>query len=481
MSKFNKKQYKSKELKIMPNHEFGTISETNQTKFTINGKTVKIFLDKNEIETETLRQIKAMMDHECIVSARVMPDCHKGNGCCIGFTFPLIDRIVPNYIGGDIGCGILVYKIGNFNHNKKEKQIDKIIREHVPMGNGAAHNDHETRSIHNRSIMTDDDFRWLMNQSQNVANTFSQMYKIKFNQEITQYVPSYSMEWFKLLCDKIGADQQYVEKEMGTLGGGNHYIEMNIDSEFNKYLTIHSGSRNLGTKICDYHQKKTIDHFDSAQYNEQINKLKLSNLSVQQLKIEGARIRKELEELIHKPYLKSIEAYDYYFDMIFAQVFAQLNRRIMCRQIINNLQYGIERYQDLNNNDLIIESIHNTIDFEDMIVRKGAIRAHQDKLCIVSLNMRDGILLCKGKGNEDWNLSGPHGLGRMVDRGKAKTKFRLQDFEKEMKSVYSTSVCESTLDESPMAYKDTDLVIRSFKDSLEIIEQLKPIINVKAL
>lgn len=196
-----------------------------------------------------------------------------------------------------------------------------------------------------------------------------------------------------------------------------------------------------------------------------------------QQKIESAKIKQILEAKVHKPYLQDEEAYDYYFDMIFAQSFAQLNRRIMCRRIINNLAYGIAQYDE----HLIVESVHNMIDFEIMIVRKGAISARKDELCIVSLNMRDGILLCRGKGDEDWNLSGHHGLGRNIDRGRAKQKLRMQDFIKEMRDVYSTSICESTIDESPMAYKDSDVVIRALAPNLEIIQQLNPLINVKAL
>lgn len=476
--KQNKKNKSTKDVDKVQDTNSKTISDAkteapkNLTELMVNDKSVKIFLDKIELDTETLKQIKTMMDHDCIESARVMPDCHKGNGCCIGFTFPLIDKIVPNYIGGDIGCGILTYKMGNFNHNKKEKQIDICIRQHVPLGAGS-------EGVHAVPIATEADYQWMFTRAQQIAKRFCENYQIRFNKDLTSTVPTYSQQWFSDLCDKIVIDYAFVQKELATLGSGNHFIEVNIDSDNNKYLTVHSGSRILGSKICEYHQRKTNDKFDWDQYNQHMNEYRKNNPGTTngQQKIESARIKQILEAKVHKPYLQDEEAYDYYFDMIFAQSFAQLNRRIMCRQIINNLAYGITPYDESN----IIESVHNMIDFEDMIVRKGAISAHQDALCIVSLNMRDGILLCRGLGNKDWNLSGPHGLGRNIDRGRAKQKIRLQDFIKEMKDVYSTSVCESTLDESPMAYKDSETVISALGPSLEIISQLKPIINVKAL
>ncbi|VBB18204.1 putative RtcB-like RNA-splicing ligase [Yasminevirus sp. GU-2018] len=448
-----------------------TVSNT-VTDLNIDGKSVKIFLQKNNIDPETLKQIKTMMTHECITSARVMPDCHKGNGCCIGFTFPLIDKIVPNYIGGDIGCGIITYKLGNFNHNKKEKQIDLIIREMVPMGNGHT-------CVHNKPVATDNDYDLLFSRAQMVADAFSKTYLAKFGVDTTHCKPVYSQEWFKSMCDKVGADYVFVLRELGTLGGGNHYIEINISHTGDKYLTIHSGSRNLGSKICEYHQNKTVDKFNMDAYHTHMNEFRASNPSVTkaQLKDESAKIKQILTDKIHKPYLQGDEAFEYYYDMIFAQMFAQINRRIMCARIVNSLAYGISPYDESN----VIESTHNMIDFEDLIVRKGAIRAHKDQLCIVSLNMRDGIVLCKGKGVEDWNQSGPHGLGREIDRGKAKSKLRLKDFEREMKDVYSTSICVETLDESPMAYKDVELVMASFGESLDVVEQLKPIINVKAI
>lgn len=447
--------------------------EQTTTVLTINDKTVKIFLNKNDIDPETLKQIKSIMTHECIKSARVMPDCHKGNGCCIGFTFPLADKIVPNYIGGDIGCGILTYKLGNFNHNKKEKQIDRLIRELIPMGNGHA-------CVHQNPITTEDEYALLFSRAQTIADTFANNYLIKFGIDITPYKPIYSKQWFIEMCTRVGADHDFVLRELGTLGGGNHYIEMNISQNDNtKYLTIHSGSRNLGSKICMYHQNKTIDKFNVNIYHEKINEFKNANpsLTKAQLKKESAKIKQILTDKIHKPYLQDEEAFSYYYDMIFAQTFAQINRWIMCSRIVNTIGYGLAQFDDKN----IIESTHNMIDFDDLIVRKGAIRAHKDEMCIVSLNMRDGIILCKGKGIEDWNMSGPHGLGRDIDRGKAKLKFRLKDFEREMRNVYSTSVCVETLDESPMAYKDVDLVMKSLSETLDVIEQLKPIINVKAI
>ena len=429
-----------------------------ETIINIDNNQAKVFLQEEQIDLETLKQIKTMILDPSIKNARIMPDCHKGNGCCVGFTCQITDKIVPNFVGGDIGCGISSYKIGKLG--SKEKKLDNLIRKLVPMG--ATY-----QGIHSSPKATFDDFDQMCKLANMEAKNFTQEYKNKFNQDISSFQPNYTFEWFKEKCKELNADYNNTVQSLGTLGSGNHYIEINQSQSGDKYLTVHSGSRHFGMKVNQYHQGKIFNH---NKFNwEKFNRLK-ANMNKEEEEI----LRNEIESEMHPDYLLGDEAYKYFFDMIFAQKFAEQNRRIMIREILE----GLDKEYDESR---LIQSTHNYIDFNDFILRKGAIAAHKDKLCIISLNMKDGILLCKGKGNPDWNYSSAHGSGRIVSRQKALQKFRLKDFQKEMQGVYSTSVVKETLDESPMAYKDSELIKSSLGPSVEIIEQLYPILNVKAI
>lgn len=264
---------------------------------------------------------------------------------------------------------------------------------------------------------------------------------------------------------------------MGTLGGGNHFIEVNRSEETNlEYLTVHSGSRNLGQKVCKYHQDIIFNgrNIDWDEFDDKVKKFKRNRKNKKDIKKYQDELRKELFSNRHPDYLIDDEAINYYFDMIFCQKYALVNREIIIEYVLEYLGLEFEPIKK-------IESIHNYIDFNDFIIRKGAIRAQEGKKCIISLNMRDGILLCQGKGNEDWNLSSAHGAGRVLTRQQAQGKLSLKKFEKEMNDsgVYSTSVNKNTIDESPDCYKDTDLIKELIEPSVEILEQLKPILNIK--
>jgi tRNA-splicing ligase RtcB len=428
----------------------------------------KVFIPRTEIDTETRKQIRSMILHPSISHSRIMPDCHRGVGCCVGFTFNLGDKIVPNYIGGDIGCGILTYNIGFLRDNNKNKlhKIDSKIREVVPMGNGKF-------CIWQEPCVKDEDLEKLVKDANEDALKFIKQYKEKFEIDLTEYKPEYSIDWMKELCIKINSNYEYDLKCLGTLGGGNHYIEMNVDKVDNRYITIHSGSRSFGGKICRHHQDKITKErkIDWEEVDLQSKKIRRIHKASDFIKKEKDKMWKDIHERRHEPYLEGEEAYLYFFDMIFAQKYAQLNRRLMLRNILDRLGFDY-------NEETVIESIHNYIDFNDFIVRKGAIPAHEGQKCIISLNMRDGILMCKGKG--DWNYSSAHGAGRLLMRSQAFQKLSMKKFKEEMKDVFSTSVVPSTLDESPMAYKDTEFIKEAIGDTVEILEQLKPILNIKA-
>ena len=426
-----------------------------------------LFIEKTSVDTETMKQIRAMIKHEAIENARIMPDCHKGNGCCIGFTSQLVDKIVPNFVGGDIGCGIVSYPL-DLEKSIKPKQLDRHIRSVVPLG---THTNIDLIDIDKYMDRIYD----LANQD---ADTFVKFYLEKFKIDIAKQKPYYSTEWFNELCTRIKTDKECDLKSLGSLGGGNHFIEVNRSESGKEYLTVHSGSRNLGQKICRYHQDIITNgrELDWDDFDEKVKKFSRDCKEKKKLNSYKDELRKEMNAKRHPDYLIKEEAFNYYFDMIFAQKYALVNREIMIERSID--------YYDLEfNPEKKIESIHNYIDFNDFILRKGAISANQDKICLIALNMIDGILLCKGKGNERWNNSSAHGSGRIITRQKAlKSKIPIvkrlaKDFEDN--DIYSTSNLEDIVDEAPECYKETDLIKELIEPSVEVIEQLKPVLNIK--
>lgn len=426
-----------------------------------------LFIEKTLVDTETMKQIRSMIKHEAIDNARIMPDCHKGNGCCIGFTSQLIDKIVPNFVGGDIGCGIVSYPL-DLEKSIKPKQLDRHIRSVVPLG---------TR-VNIDLVDIDRYMERIYDLANHDADNFVKMYLDKFKIDIAKQKPHYSSDWFNELCKRTKTDKDHDLKSLGSLGGGNHFIEVNTSESGKEYLTVHSGSRNLGQKICRYHQDIITNgrELDWDDFDEKVKLFSKDSKDKKQLKFYKEELRKEMNDNRHMDYLIKEEAYNYYFDMIFAQKYALVNREIMIERSIDyyNLEFNPEKK---------IESIHNYIDFNDFILRKGAISANQDKLCLIALNMRDGILLCKGKGNTRWNNSSAHGSGRIITRQKAlKNKIPIikrleKDFEDN--DIYSTSRLEDIVDEAPECYKETDLIKELIDPSVEVIEQLKPVLNIK--
>lgn len=351
------------------------------------------YVDEEHIDTETYKQILNLNINPTVTHCRIMPDCHAGTGCIVGFTSHFTDKVIPQIIGCDIGCGMLVYPLNEtkdrrkFKDGKYEKKFDSIIQQIIPIG----------PKIHDSAVVALDEYTDFLNECKNEANLFAERYKLKFklklNIDISSKIPKYDTDWLKSLCKKIGLDFDLMLRYMCTLGGGNHFIEIDEDEQNDiLYLTVHTGSRIVGKEICAFHQSK---------------------------------ITKD------NKFLVGDDAFEYYFDMIFAQKYAMMNRLSIVSNIINNLGLQFDKSK-------AIESVHNYIDFDDMIVRKGAIRAHKNQKCIIALNMRDGILICEGKGNEEWNYSCAHGSGRIVSRSKAKSKFSMKQYMQDMKDVYST-------------------------------------------
>lgn len=389
-------------------------------------KNVKIFA--KTIEAEAMKQIEDMATSEAYrgCKIRIMPDCHAGKGCTVGTVIQTAGKVVPDTVGVDIGCGMLVWDLGFDNIDMAI--LDRIINDNIPSG----------FNVHEKPL-----------SSEMVA---------LMHHEIQEFLPSWE-QYF---------DLDYVLCSLGTLGGGNHFIEVDVDDEGRKYLVVHSGSRNLGVKICRHFQQLASRQCNN---NEERGRI------ISELKAQGrqSEINDALRRL--KPVSKDM-AYisgptlgDYYDAMRLCQHYADLNRFLMAQTIIKGLE--------LKSTGRVFTTMHNYIDTFG-IIRKGAVSAKKSEPLIIPLNMRDGSLLCTGKGNEDWLQSAPHGAGRLMSRAKAKETLSMDEYSKEMQGIYSTSVCESTIDESPMAYKSAEEIESLIGDTVEIVRRIKPIYNFKA-
>lgn len=390
---------------------------------------LKIFTEN--IEPQALNQIyvlaKLPVFKDCKI--RIMPDVHAGTGCVIGFTANLGDKVIPNIVGVDIGCGMLTCDLWNIDIDFEK--LDKTIRRLIPAG-----------------------------------------------RNVREY-PICQFDLTQLYCyDKL-KNVPWIENSIGSLGGGNHFIEIDADNNGNKYLVIHSGSRNLGKQVAEIYQQIAIDSF----YNNEELKAKQKDL-IERYKLKGrqAEIQEALKELrssyvpysdIPKElcYLTGENRDKYLHDMKVCQTFAQTNRHRIADLILFAMGWtDHERF----------ETIHNYIDHDTNIVRKGAISAKAEEKVLIPINMRDGCIIGIGKGNEDWNCSAPHGAGRIVSRSAAKELVSLEEYQESMKGIYTTSVSIGTIDESPMVYKPMNEIVKNIEDTVEVYKIIKPIYNFKA-
>ncbi|MBO1005105.1 RtcB family protein [Pseudogracilibacillus auburnensis] len=392
----------------------------------IKGKETEAKVFTNYPQETAIAQIRELCDQAFLKDAkiRIMPDYHAGKGCVIGTTIELKDKVVPNLVGVDVGCGVFTVKLAD-----KEidfEKLDNVIRRDVPSGR----NLHEGKAIGN------------------VATDFPAADSFKASHLLTQARSLASL---------------------GTLGGGNHFIEVSVDDEGYHYLTIHSGSRYVGATIADYYQKVAIANLRKSDLSE----------TIAQLKSEGRE--KEIEEMIknHKnpaipndlAYLEGAYFDDYMHDMKLAQQYALANREEMARTIIELMDFDeVDRF----------DTVHNYIDTENMILRKGAVSAQKGERLIIPLNMRDGSILAVGKGNAEWNYSAPHGAGRVLSRTQAMNTLQMSEFQQTMEGIWSTSVSETTLDEAPMAYKPMEEILETVGETIEITCRIKPVYNYKA-
>ena len=357
--------------------------------------TAKVFTDT--AEQGAIEQIQHLLDQEFAAGAkiRVMPDAHAGMGCTIGTTMTVSDKIVPNLVGVDIGCGIETVLLKD--SRVELEQLDKAILKYIPSG-------------------------------------------FSIRQAPHHYAEEIDLE--SLRC-AMRVDLHRAELSVGTLGGGNHFIELDRDDEGSLYLVVHSGSRNLGKQVCEHYQNAAADSLN--------------------------RRGKGADRVL--AYVSGPLFDDYLHDMAIIQRYADLNRKAIIKELEKHVKFKIGSQ---------FTTIHNYIDLDAMILRKGAISARKGEQVLIPMNMRDSSLICAGKGAADWNFSAPHGAGRIMSRTAAKSSITLPQFEKSMQGIFSSTVTRSTLDEAPFAYKPMEEIIANIGDTADIVKIIKPIYNYKA-
>ena len=395
----------------------------------IKGKVNTAICYAKVIEDEAIEQIRRMCDYPMTEGSRIriMPDVHAGKGCTIGTTMTIIDKAVPNVVGVDIGCGMYTVRLA-----EREIDLEKLDE--------AAH---------------------FIPSSMNVWEGRQERFDLT-----------------EIRCYRALKDARRLERSLGTLGGGNHFIEVDQAADGTKYLVIHSGSRNLGKQVAEYYQRLAVD----------LNKGKEEYFARRDTLIaeyKAAGRRTEIQQALKELHWSSHEATipedlcfvygqyleDYLFDVEICQRFARRNREKMAEILLS--RSGLTAVDAFH-------TIHNYIDTEEMILRKGAIAAHKGERVLIPINMRDGSVLAVGKGNPEWNFSAPHGAGRIMSRTAARANLGMDEYRREMAGIYTTSVNEATIDEAPMAYKSLEDIIGVISESVDIIEVLKPIYNFKA-
>lgn len=394
----------------------------------INGSETEAIIYTDVIDGIALEQLEEMANSKVYAGQkiRVMPDVHAGNSATIGTTCTISGKVIPNAVGVDIGCGMETVRIAEEHIDFAE--LDRLIYERIPSG------------MHCRDI---------------------------------PHAYASEIDLSELRCFReINSELAY--KSIGSLGGGNHFIEVDKDDEGNFYLVVHSGSRHLGLEVATYYQQEAYKHLCGN------SKIQIQQI-IQEYKAQGRH--REIQAAIEETQKRVVDidpasAYvegalfdDYIHDMKIVQRFAVLNRKAIIDEIVSGMGWHIVEQ---------FTTIHNYIDTDHMILRKGAVSAQKDEILLIPINMRDGSLICRGKGNEDWNCSAPHGAGRLMSRGKARATLELEEFEREMQGIYTTSVNQSTIDESPMAYKSLADIVDNIEPTVEILKRIVPVYNFKA-
>ncbi|AGM11437.1 tRNA splicing ligase [Halogranum tailed virus 1] len=448
----------------------------------------------DSVESEAKDQIQEMVDHPAFEGegdVAIMPDTHWGAGAVIGFTMPVKNRIVPNTIGVDIGCGMFAIKLGDVDFDSLE-ELDSAVRERIPMG----------FDVHGRNgFHMGNDFPWR-----------ECVYKLDEFTEQTQFAIEedpedvYGLDYFKNVCKRVGYDQGRAINSVGTLGGGNHFIEFGRSEQTGDvWVIIHSGSRGIGAQIAQYWQDVATDRMNERALETEIPdsiepylgedwKPKSDKIRAD---FEGEAIQEKFNELSQfiqetknaesgrntdLDYLEGEEAHGYIKDMVFAQTYASVSRKQMAVAVLDAVRSILGEDGEANEEVPVwwedeVESVHNYIDFQDATVRKGACRAHDGERLVVPLNMSYGTLLCRGRGKDSWNNSSAHGAGRAMSRTAAHDKFDADDFEEQIGDVYMS---KKPMDEIPGAYKPAEQIEAALGESVEVVDRVKPFLSIKA-
>lgn len=401
---------------------------------TIYGKYTNAIVYADILDDKTKEQIKLLVDQDFMkdLKVRIMADCHAGAGCVIGTTLEIKDKIVPNLVGVDIGCGMLCVNLGKIQIDFEE--LDNFIHNNIPAG---------------------------MNVNEDITKANVVLEALKCINKINKIT--------------------YLKKSLGSLGGGNHFIEIDVNSKDEYYLVIHTGSRNLGKQVAEIYQNKAIQYHEDRLFNkkEAINKVVTEYKKTGRQKEIKAEIQKISQMCIQLSmpkelcYLEGSDFNDYMYDMEMCQKFATENRIEIARRITNHLGLNIDELDKF-------ETIHNYINMNDKILRKGSISAYDNEIVLIPMNMRDGCIIAKGKSNSDYNYSAPHGAGRVMSRGEAFRTLTVEDFKKSMDGIYTTTANETTLDESPFVYKPMESILNNIKDTVDVLEIIKPVYNFKS-
>ena len=422
----------------------------------------KIFTDN--VEEEAVALVQSMLEQPAFADShiRIMPDVHMGKEITIGFSAPLGKYVNPNHVGVDIGCTVSTMELSTAVPEECYAEFERMVGEVIPTGHRI--NGHEV-------INRDEFYAFLNEEYKQVMSDFPEM---------INPVEVIDEEFVSRFLMRIGMNTEMFYRSLPSLGGGNHFLEYGETEDNRGFFTVHCGSRNLGVKVCNYWARKAKDsctEISEKDYYRIIEEVKAScsDRTQWQRLIQEAKVRVREEEYM-ADYLSGTYLKGYLSDMVVAQAYARFNH-IMIHRLVSEIlcgHFGIEVLDE-------IFTTHNYIDFKDHpMIRKGAIRAYANELCIIPFNMRDGLAICRGKSNPDWNYTAPHGAGRILSRSAAKMQLKMEEFENTMTNVYSTTVCEGTLDESPMAYKPMDEIVRLIEPTVEILYFVRPKINIKA-
>ena len=429
----------------------------------------KIFTDN--VEEEAVRLVQSMLEQPAFADShiRIMPDVHMGKGITIGFSAPLGKFVNPNHVGVDIGCTVSTMELSTVIPTERYAEFERMVGEAIPTGH----------RINGSEVIDREEFYAFLNaEYQQVVRDFPEM---------VLPVEEINAEYVSRFLVRIGMNAETFFRSLPSLGGGNHFLEYGVASTSSPteedgrgFFTAHCGSRHLGVRVCNYWARKCSENsteISEADMRRAVEEVKASCADRTQWPrlINEAKLRLREEEYM-MDYLSGDFLKGYLSDMVITQAYARFNHIMIHRLVANILReiFNIEVVRE-------IYTTHNYIDFKDHpMLRKGAIRAYADELCIIPFNMRDGLAICRGKSNPDWNFTAPHGAGRILSRTAAKMQLKMEEFRKTMTNVYSTTVCEGTIDESPMAYKPMDEIVRLIEPTVEILFFVRPKINIKA-